>query len=155
MGETMSCAVPSTINTRSHEVVRLPVAAIPGSWILLEPFIRKALGFAQGELDAGSLLELACRSKIQVWVIYAPEERLVVGVATTSVEQYPLLSALRVITLGGEGFSNWWPLLHERLVLFARTEGCRHIEAVGRKGLGRLVDGFGFKPKYTTFVKEL
>lgn len=99
----------------------------------------------------------ALEYKAQIWVVYSVgREPKMVGAAVTSRSDHGGGNMiLRVILLAGRNFNQWKPLIIAKLEVFARQTDCCAIEAVGRKGWGKHLDEYGFRPKYVTFVKEL
>lgn len=150
-----SLPVPVEQGARYHEVIHMPSALADKVWILVKPFVSKALAFANGEVDENMLLAKVVVGQVQLWVVYEVETRCVKGVATTSILQYDRLQALRIITMAGQDFDKWGEDLHEALLSYAEEHGCSRLEAAGRKGLGVLLARFGFEQKYVTFVKEV
>jgi hypothetical protein len=62
---------------------------------------------------------------------------------------------LDVVLLVGEGFPEKKSEVLEHLADFARTHGCKAIEAISRKGLGPTLKPLGFKTARLLLRKEL
>jgi len=51
--------------------------------------------------------------------------------------------------------NEWLDELIETLEIFAKEQGCTHIEAYGRKGWVKAAEHLGFKESYTIITKEI
>lgn len=144
-------------NARDDIIVALHIPAdkVGAVWLLARPYIDAAMKHTKGELDSQTLLEWCSSYKGQLWVVYDTQNSKVIGAAVTSVVDYPLFSSLQVVAMGGTGFRRWSDKLYLAMLDFAKTCKCSRMEAVGRKGLGRLLAPYGFEQAYVTFIKEV
>lgn len=117
--------------------------------------IEPALEHAYGEIQYQDLQQMVAREQVQVWFVFNSVGDDLVAVATTQVVGYPQFKALRVITLGGVNMSQWARSLDDALIDFAKENGCRRMEAFGRKGLAHKLEELAFTVMYTAYGKEL
>jgi hypothetical protein len=143
------------------EALRFDVGVLRPSEIgPLWPQIRELLKLALEHsmpIEPEAFYADALQYKAQIWVVWSVgKEPKMVGAAVTSrTEHGGGNMVLRVILLAGRNFNQWKPQIISKFETFARNTECRAIEAVGRKGWGKHLDEYGFRPKYVTFVKEL
>jgi len=138
-----------------HEIVLAAGREVRHLQLIIYEYLKEALDWAAGELDALDLIALVEEDKAQLWLIFGEESRKLRAVATTMVVQYPRLKVVRVVTLAGEGMDEWAGELAERLEKFARGQECQRLEAFGRKGLEKKLGKLGFRAQYVTLVKEV
>lgn len=124
-------------------------------WKRLEPFVEKALSFADGQMNSADVRDRVLRDEAQIWLVCEMKEEKLLGVATTEVVKYPRKSVLRVMTLHGKGLGKWGKHLDEALCEFAREHKLTEIEALGRPGLGKLLQQFGYRPAYIAMSKKV
>lgn len=75
----------------------------------------------------------------QLWIA---EDDKIRGAIVTSIDEGTNGKILEVRDLGGSKLRKWSQLMEDMLTKFAQMNGCRHIEAVTRKGFSRLVTSF-------------
>ncbi|WIM14490.1 hypothetical protein [Enhydrobacter sp.] len=109
-------------------------------WPLLEPAWRRSRD--KDDLPAG----LAAR-RLQLWAIY--EGGMPVAAVVTRLNRHCRPDGMldcRVWLVGGRGLARWLPDLLERLVAWARAEGCACLSGAGRKGWARIAHRLGCVP---------
>ena len=67
----------------------------------------------------------------------------------TRILCYPRSRSLLIELLGGEGMAEWIHLI-QHLEVYAREQGCRHVEVQGRRGWERALAGEGY-----TFMRQM
>ena len=137
----------------SITIYPVPPKSVAKLWGKLEPFVGRALAFAQGEFlseDIGNSLK---NGNMQAWMVC--EDKHVLGLFITEVIEYPRFTSLRVVTTTGTRFDSWSGVLDACLTKFAAEQGCSRIEATGRRGWVRKMADFGYIGAYTTVVKNL
>lgn len=117
----------------------------------LEEILSVALPY--GEVEPKQIIDGLPSGRYQMWLVSNDNE--IVAVAVTEVVSYPARSALRIVALSGTGFDNWGLVLSELLESFARCVNAKHIEAIGRRGLERLLKPLGYEARYVVVAKEL
>lgn len=129
------------------------VRSIDLIWPTVAPFIDQALAYTDGELTTENIYWFLAQGGMQLWVVR--KDSRIVGVATTETVYYPRCTELRVVTLAGEGFTEWGDKINEALTDRARQIGAKAIQIVGRRGWERMAASLGVKPKYTVYKKEI
>lgn len=123
-------------------------------WPYCEGYIRSAVQHARGELGTEDV-KLACaRGDMHLWVVYNSKADFL-GAAVTQCVEYPRFNAMRIVLLGGKRFDEWKAQLNDDLCTAARKVGCARIEAFGRTGFVRSLQGLGYDKLYTAIGKEL
>jgi hypothetical protein len=109
---------------------------------------------ANGELTESSIRAGVACTLMTVWVVMRENELL--GVLLTQVVEYPSsLRSLQITLMSGTRFRLWMGVALDELLLFAKQERCTRLEAIGRKGLSKLLAPCGFEPAYQTVIREV
>ncbi len=124
-------------------------------WQKAIPFIEKALYHSNAELTTQDVLSKILNDTMQLWIIKPSEREEVLGVAVTEVLDYPQISRLRVVLLGGTNMPEWQEELCEKLMAYAKYLGLSGIEAYGRPGLFTNLKKLGFRPVYVAFLRDV
>lgn len=133
----------------------VPPEGVPGLWGSIVPLLEPAVRRARGRFIMPDVYEALTEGHEQLWVAYETETGQLCGVATTSFAFYPGRKNLFIHFLGGKGFKDWGKQGLELLTAWARDNRCQGIEAWGREGFSRMLDGEGYRQAYIVFEKEL
>jgi len=131
-------------------VVQVRPDDVQSIWPLVEPHLDKATPHSEGEMEAQDFLPFLSNSEMQLWI--AVEEREVLAAMVTQHIPYPRKRVLRVVSIGGGDMNKWFPFYPE-LENYAKSLGCSHLEAWGRKGWGKILKGW--TNSYHIFTKEI
>lgn len=79
------------------------------------------------------------------------------GFAITEIKEYnrPKERVLNVLLLGGKEFDSWKAEADDRLVQFARVNGCQAIEFACRMGLADKISQLGYRKHRILMRKQL
>lgn len=143
------------LGVREFEVVRVYRDTVAGLQSAVKDLVEPALAHSYGELVYEDLMDLVKEDKAQLWLVFKTDTQDLAAACTTQVVKYPRLTALRVITLGGLRMSLWARDLDDALIEFAKKQGCKRMEAFGRKGLVRKLEELAFTVMYTAYGKEI
>lgn len=124
----------------------VPSECVDKFWKLAEPYIKRALDHANGEIDHHDLYALIKDKNVQLWMVANKEK--VVGALTTEVVVYPRKKMVRVITLAGNRFDDWFDLAHATVSDFAKTNNCEGIECFVRSGFTKKLSTRGYRKMY-------
>lgn len=140
----------------SQHIFVLGKEQIKNAWTDVEQGVGKALEHAHGEITVHDVLQNVMNDKALIWAVVEtePVQRLL-AVAVTEIIEYPQVTALRVLGLAGTELHTWFMRLDEAFQHFARTHGCTRIESACRRGLGRMLVGYGYGEAYVTLIKEV
>lgn len=111
----------------------------------MEGYVAKALEHANGEVGVEDIHDALLAEQMFLFVAQRPR---IIGAATCEVVQYVRKIAIRVITLGGEDFSDWGEPLLRELNNWAGRIGASGIEAYVRKGFVPQLTELGFSEIY-------
>jgi hypothetical protein len=127
---------------------------IERAWGHCERFLATAICKSHGELLLEDAHKACLDGSMQLWMVYtsAPE---FLGAAVTQLVEYPQFSTMRIVLLGGKRFDEWKEKLDELISDSARSLGCKRMEAYGRAGFVRSLQGLGYNRMYTAIGKEL
>ena len=114
-------------------------------WGRLRHHILAALEYAGGTHNEHDILDLLRRDKAQFW----PSED---SAMITEVVDYPGGLHCRIWLAGGN-YKELRELERDRLIPWARQQGCRRIELVGRKGWARRLKDY--QEVAVTMAKEI
>ncbi len=103
-------------------------------WPLVEPFLVSALKRWLPVYFAPDLLEMVKKDELQLWVITDNEEEKLYGAGLTEIRIYPRAKILNLFMLGGRDMKKWKDKWSSAMELFARSQGCDFMQAIGRRG---------------------
>lgn len=103
------------------------------------------MAHANGELTSDDIYRYLLDGQLFLFVVRTPVIR---AAAVCAVTQYARQRAVRVITLGGEGFDQWSPILNKRLLEWAKEMHADGIEAYVRKGMAVKLETLGYRQTY-------
>lgn len=128
-----------------YSVKAVQSAYVPFFWDFVSKYIDAALEHAHGEMISEDVFARLMAERMYLYVARNP---LICGAVTVEVCQYARKKALRVVTLGGEDFTAWRPILNAELLKYAKSIGANGIEAYVRKGLVPGMEQEGYKQIY-------
>lgn len=137
----------------TYQVRGIPSPLVERMWPFAEPYVKRALDHAAGEIEPSDLRRLCAERDAQLWLVASGER--IVGAATTEVVRYPHKKHCRVITIAGSGFADWVGLMDETLTQWALGCGCDAMEAHVRKGFVQKLAPMGYKHLHSVVVKNL
>ena len=100
--------------------------------------------------EVGDVLLQLQLGRMQLWVVDDWE-----AVAVTEISVWPQYKALTVVFLSGEGMKQWFPELMDTLEAYAGEQGCRYVEAHGRRGWEKVGRTLGYRHAYSIMRKEV
>ena len=136
----------------------VPIDEIRNIWGEISRHIKKATDYTYGRYEEIDVLHQCLTNKFHLWVIYKETEeggRDYIGAATTEVLKYPRKTALSVVFLSGDDFSEWMPEMDKKFVEFAKVLECDFVEACGRAGWERKVKKLGWIKRFTIIERPL
>jgi hypothetical protein len=120
---------------------------------LAEPFVKRALDHATGEILPEDLRSSCERRDAQLWLVSNKERA--VGAAVTEIVYYPQRKHCVVLTIGGSGFPEWMEQLDQLLCAWAASQGCEVMEAHVRRGLVPRLAPIGYRHLHSIVYKPL
>lgn len=118
-------------------------------WPHIEPLIARAAEYGWNTTD--EVLALIEQSQAQCWL--ALDEGRLIGTWITKIEQSGKGRFCLVWLAAGERVNEWIPLVREYTEPWARENGCKEMQIIGRKGWVKKLPDY----KWTAIVlrKEL
>ena len=118
-------------------------------WERLKPFIESALSHSCGEIAIQDVYQKLQSGDMGLIDIH--------GKAAAVVEfmDYPQITALRVVALGGNSMDMWLDELMDFLYLWAKENGMDRIEHMGRKGWVKALKDYGYMERYTFMTRDV
>lgn len=99
-------------------------------WPHIKEHIERALEYGWNTPE--EVLALIENAQAQCWFAYDDEK--VYGVWITRIEQSDIGRYCLVWLAGGERANQWVPMVTEHTEPWAKSQGCEHMQVVGRKG---------------------
>lgn len=140
-------------NRTPISVINLNAQDATATWAKTEPILLRGVERSHGEMTMSSLKTLITLGNMQLWIVL--QENQLLGVLVTETVQYPSMRSVRVVIMAGERLRLWAQDAITALHAFAFEQRATRIEAVGRRGLAKVLDSYGFKNIYTTLALEV
>lgn len=103
-------------------------------WPFVEPFLVSALKKWLPVYFSCDLLDMVKDDKAQLWIITNNKEEKLYGAGLTQIVPYPRARILNLFLFGGRDLNKWRKKFPEAVELFARSQGCDFMQAIGRAG---------------------
>lgn len=111
-------------------------------WPKVEPFLVSAMMKWLPLYRSSDLLDNVQEDKMQLWIITDNKEEKLYGAGLTQIHAYPLAKLLNVFLLGGKDMKKWKNDFPAAVELFAKSQGCEYLQAIGRRGWTYIPNGF-------------
>lgn len=130
----------------------LPKDYVPRLWSEIARVLKKSVETSDGKYQVDDLLELALNDELVLWVVLDPaKDDEVIAALTTRLIRYPQRNGMAMDWVGGTRMREWLPMAHPVMIDYAKDHNCWHMEGFGRKGWGRMLEKYGWKPDYTVY----
>lgn len=124
--------------------------AIDSYWPIVSGLIEPALDEETSILDVYNKLMDEMMSLLSISI-----HGEIVAACVCEFVDYPRISALRVVAVGGDRMKEWLPDLIDALDEWAEDSKIDRIEQMGRDGWMKVLKGYGYRKRYTFMTKEL
>jgi hypothetical protein len=114
----------------------------------VERFLAPAIELTHGRDDMTSIWRSLMLQQAQLWMAFDDETDKPKGALVTRVEMYPLKKMMNYLYIGGNDLKEWHKDMLAAVEKFARAEGCRGMELVGRRGWDRFLKESGWEAKH-------
>ncbi len=112
-------------------------------WSHIEDYMRGAAKYTHGRFEVEDIKNDLTKNRIQqLWIAYDDK---VYGAVITEIMEYPRMRVLVMHFTGGVELPKWKADMLELLQRFARDNGCKTIESIGRAGWKKVFKNDGFK----------
>jgi hypothetical protein len=116
---------------------------IENVWSYIEDYMRGAAKYTHGRFEVEDIKNDLTKNRIQqLWIAYDDK---VYGAVITEIMEYPRMRVLVMHFTGGVELPKWKADMLELLQRFARDNGCKTIESIGRAGWKKVFKNDGFK----------
>ena len=122
-------------------------------WPKVAKWCEQALEHGGNLLTLDDVKEAVANRDMQLWIIM--DWREVTAVCVTEIRNWPRTKVLTAIIVGGQHMDRWVAPLDDVLVRFAKDQGCRVLDAHGRRGWTKVLNSLGWKDATVTFAKEI
>lgn len=136
-----------------YTISGIPPPMIVLLWEFAEPFVKRALDYANGEITTGDLKCGCLNRDMQLLLVH--HGNWVVGAAITEIICYPQKKHCRVIVIAGEDIPAWAGILDTVLTAWAKTIGCDAVEIYVPAGLGETLHSCGYRDSHSVAIKSL
>ena len=118
---------------KTHTIALVPAPYVPTLWNDVSDQLEKAVARSKGRWTMESLYNAIASERQHLWVAFN-SDKIIDGVGTTEIIEYPGKRMLGVQFLGGKNFNNWvWDII-EKFDSWAKDNNCLGIEATARDG---------------------
>lgn len=123
------------------EILLIPPDMVPDAWPMAEPLLVEPIGMSRGCYEPQDVMVECAAGECQLWLATSGENAIAAYV--TKITQYPRKRVVRAMFAGGKPgtMQQWLEPMVKAIEDWSRTWGCTAIEAAGRKGWSRVVDG--------------
>jgi hypothetical protein len=124
------------------EIMQIPATLAEVAWPQALPLLTAPIGMSRGCFEPEDVLAICVSGGGQLWLAVDGEEAIAAYV--TEIYQYPRKRVVRALFAGGKTgtMQRWLEPMVAAIEHWAREQwGCQGIEAVGRKGWSRMLDG--------------
>lgn len=142
----------STSSSDEYFVQGITADILEKFWPLAEPYIKRALDKANGELDHHDIKVFCQERDMQLWMV-ANKSRIV-GAATTEIVIYPRKKIIRVVTLAGNNYPEWFPVIERVVEAYGMAHGCEGCEVLVRPGFTKKLAPHKFRKVYEMCFRQ-
>jgi len=117
---------------------------IPNVFPKVLGYITKAAEIAGGRFDAASIFRGLMEKEYSLWVVVDEESDEFVAAMTTRITDYPTGRGMAIDWIGGKRMSEWLDEFSSVMDQYAKDNGCKFIEGMGRHGWIRELKKYGY-----------
>lgn len=122
---------------------------LDADWDQAWPYLERAIERfpnVRNQYTEASLYRRVMRGETQLWIAWDVGEEAITGAVATEIitdPKYPGQIFAAIPLVGGDNWNKWGDAMWLTIKAWARSHGCSHVLAYGRKGWQRL---YGFDP---------
>lgn len=111
-------------------------------WPSVEPYLVSALKRWLPVYFPCDLLDMVKKDEAQLWIVTNNKEKKLYGAALSQIIPYPRARVLNLFLLGGKDWKKWKDDWSGAIKVFARSQNCEIIQAIGRRGWSAMPEAF-------------
>jgi len=124
------------------EILHIPAELVPQAWPMALPLLVEPISMSRGCFEPDDVARMCFTGNAQLWL--AVDDTGPIAAYVTEVYQYPRKRVVRALFAGGKPHTlhQWLEPMVNAIEKWSREAwACQGIEAVGRKGWARVLDG--------------
>ena len=134
----------------------VPTDYLDAVWSSVAKVLKKSVGTAKGKYEVDDLYPLVKNDELVLWIVVDHDkDDEVIAAITTRLILYPQANAMAMDWIGGTRMKEWLSMAQEMISRYAKDHNCKYLEGYGRKGWGRWLGKYGWKPDYIAYKMEL
>ena len=123
--------------------------------LALQKYLKKSVGTAKGKYEVDDLYD-SQKMTIVLWIVVDHDkDDDIIAAITTKLIEYPQGRSMAMDWIGGTRMKEWLPMAQNVISRYAKDHNCKYLEGYGRKGWGRWLGKYGWKPDYIAYKMEL
>lgn len=132
----------------------IPPDLIDQVWEQAAPYLQESADLSRGRYLLSDIRQKIEQSEWHLWVVFEPGPHVVAAI-TSSFAYYPQAKALQGQFLGGTRLAEWRDMFCDTFDRWAKDNGCRFIEFVGRPGWVRALAPNGYEERFRIYYRDL
>ena len=125
-------------------------------WSSVAKVLKKSVGTAKGKYEVDDVYDGIAKDDIVLWIVVDHDkDDDIIAAITTKLIEYPQGRSMAMDWIGGTRMKEWLPMTQEVISRYAKDHNCKYLEGYGRKGWGRWLGKYGWKPDYIAYKMEL
>ena len=134
----------------------VPTDYLDAVWSSVAKVLKKSVGTAKGKYEVDDVYDCIAKDDIVLWIVVDHDkDDDIIAAITTKLIEYPQGRAMAMDWIGGTRMNEWLPMAQETIAKYAKDHNCKYLEGYGRKGWGRWLGKYGWKPDYIAYKMEL
>ena len=120
------------------------------------PYLKVSEEWTRGRSNVDDILNFILSGRMQLWVVFDPEDSAVHGYVMTEIKQYPQkkMFIIQYCAMDPNHMQYVADAMHDKADAFAKNFGCAGIEFHGRPGWEPHVKKRGYVVKTTVYEKH-
>lgn len=143
------------MTTNNYYIAIVPALHIQDLWFKLLPHLMKGEKYWNQFFDIEDIRHELILGRQQLWIMVEKDQKKILCVVLTQLDQFPKCRVLRILYLGGEDLYPGMMKEMARLEQWALDHGATMIDFLGRKEWEKLVGKLGYKATGVVLRKEL
>lgn len=133
-----------------------PARKLEQVWPMIKPYVKGLVERLTPKLDAEDLITNIVGGKWQLWLAWVPEDRQVIALMITELEQYKNgEKSCHMVIATGDHREQWQDLALKEIEKWALAEGCTYLSGWCRPGWESVTRQHGYKRTHVMIEKKL